>query len=78
MFKGYKIPNTTIQPDTVEGVIPTVDLDMDYLRLKEAGVEFLGEPQFIEEWGRRCIYFRDPEGNLLELNDASNVYLLSS
>lgn len=73
MFKGYKIPNTTIQPDTVEGVIPTVNLDMDYLRLKEAGVEFLGEPQFIEEWGMRCTYFRDPEVNLLELNDASNV-----
>ena len=30
-------------------------------------------PQFIEEWGMRCTYFRDPEGNLFELNDASGV-----
>ncbi|MFQ7552802.1 MAG: VOC family protein [Blautia marasmi] len=34
---------------------------------------FLGEPQYIEAWGMRCTYFRDPEGNLFELNDANNV-----
>lgn len=65
MFQGY------VQPDTVTAVIPTDDLDQDYYRLQEAGVEFLGEPQFIEAWGMRCTYFRDPEGNLFELNDAS-------
>lgn len=65
--------NVNTQPDTVAAVIPTLDLDADYLRLKEAGVTFLGEPQYIEAWGMRCTYFRDPEGNLFELNDASNV-----
>lgn len=54
-------------------IIPTLDLDRDYLRLKEAGVSFLGEPQYIEAWGMRCTYFRDPEGNLFELNDTSGV-----
>lgn len=71
MFQGYQQPLSNEQPDTVVGVIPTDDIDEDYARLKEAGVEFLGEPQFIEDWGMRCTYFRDPEGNLFELNDAS-------
>lgn len=73
MFQGYTQPNASVQPDTVVAVIPTLDLDGDYLRLKEAGVPFLGEPQSIKEWGMRCTYFRDPEGNLFELNDASSV-----
>ena len=71
MFQGYVQPDTTKQPDTVTAVIPTDDLNQDYCRLQEAGVEFLGEPQFIEAWGMRCTYFRDPEGNLFELNDSS-------
>lgn len=65
MFQGYKQPNTSTQPDTITAVIPTLDLDGDYRRLKEAGVPFLGEPQYIEDWGMRCTYFRDPEGNFL-------------
>lgn len=51
MFQGYEQPNGSTQPDTVVAVIPTLDLDADYLRLKEAGVMFLGEPQYIEAWG---------------------------
>ncbi|MDD3252084.1 MAG: VOC family protein [Lachnospiraceae bacterium] len=73
MFEGYTQPTGNAQPDTVVAVIPSLDLDGDYLRLKEAGVPFLGEPQRIEAWGMRCTYFRDPEGNLFELNDASGV-----
>lgn len=70
-FKGYTLPKADTQPDTIVGVIPTTDLDGDYARLKEAGVTFLAEPQYIEAWGMRCTYFRDTEGNLFELNDAS-------
>ena len=73
MFNGYVQPDKLTQPDTVVAVIPTDDLDKDYKRLKEAGVKFLGEPQLIEAWGMRCTYFRDPEGNLFELNDAASV-----
>ncbi len=65
MFRGYKQPNVTTQPDTIVAVIPTLDLDADYSRLKKSGRDFLGEPQYIEAWGMRCTYFRDPEGNLL-------------
>lgn len=71
LFKGYELPTTNTQPDTVVAVIPTDYLDEDYLRLKEAGVEFVGEPQYIEEWGMRCTYFRDTEGNLFELTDST-------
>lgn len=73
MFKGYAQPDGNVQPDTVMAVIPSGELDADYQRLKKAGVAFLGEPQTIEDWGMRCTYFRDPEGNLFELNDASGV-----
>lgn len=73
MYEGYKQPNGNTQPDTITAIIPSDDLDKDYMRLKEAGVEFLGEPQLIEDWGMRCTYFRDPEGNLFELNNAGGV-----
>ncbi|MCL1973155.1 MAG: VOC family protein [Endomicrobia bacterium] len=73
MFNGYAQPHGNAQPDTVVAVIPSENLDKDYQRLKEAGVQFLSEPQLIEAWGMRCTYFRDPEGNLFELNDASGV-----
>jgi len=69
MYKGYTQPSETTQPDTVVAIIPSDNVDEDYKRLQEAGVEFLGEPQTIEEWGFRMAYFRDPEGNLFELMD---------
>ncbi|MDR2888917.1 MAG: VOC family protein [Lachnospiraceae bacterium] len=73
MFQGYVQPDAGTQPDTIVAVIPSENLDQDYQRLNDAGVPFLGEPQHIEDWGMRCAYFRDPEGNLFELNDASGV-----
>lgn len=73
MFQGYQQPDGDRPTETLVAVIPSHDLDGDYLRLKEAGVPFIGEPQYIEDWGMRCTYFRDPEGNLFELNDASGV-----
>ena len=70
-YKGYVQPTTNAQPDTFVATIPTDDIDGDYKRLKDAGVEFIGEPQSIQEWGMRCVYFRDPEGNLFELTDGN-------
>jgi len=69
-YKGYTQPSTTAQPDTTSLCIPSDNVDEDYKRLKAAGVEFIGEPQTIEDWGMRCVYFRDPEGNLLSLDGA--------
>lgn len=73
LFPGYDQPISLSQPDTIVAVIPSFDLDRDYRRLKEAGVDFVGAPTVIKEWGMRCTYFRDPEGNLFEINDASGV-----
>lgn len=71
MFKGYEKPNASNQSDTIAIMISTDNLEEDYKRLKDAGVHFLGEPQFIEDWQQRCTYFRDPEGNLFELSDSN-------
>jgi len=67
-YKGYIQPSATAQPDTTSFGIPSDNVDEDYTRLKEAGVEFIGEPQTIEDWGLRCVFFRDTEGNLLSLD----------
>jgi len=67
-YKGYTLPSGTTPTDTIEFCIPCDNVDEDYKRLKDAGVEFIGEPQTIEDWAMRCVYFRDPEGNLLELS----------
>lgn len=73
MFEGYEQPKGSSQPDTLVTVIPSDDLNGDFQRLKEAGVQFSGVPQFIADWGMSCVYFRDPEGNLFELNDAGSI-----
>ena len=67
MYKGYVPPAGTGRTDQVIYIIPTGDVDSDYKMLKERGVSFIGEPQTIREWYMRCVYFRDPEGNLFEL-----------
>ena len=69
-FKGYAQPAANAPQDTAVAVIRTEDVAGDYQRLKEKGVEFLGEPQRMDDWGGfNCTYFRDPEGNLFELMD---------
>lgn len=45
------------------------DIDAEYARLKAAGVTFLSEPQSLELVGLRSVYFRDPEGNILEFQE---------
>lgn len=50
----------------------TEDIDKEYARLKELGVEFLSEPQTFDStsygFGKsRAVYFLDPDRNVLEL-----------
>ena len=42
------------------------EVDACYEHLKAAGVEAL-EPPSDQGWGRRTLFFKDPEGNLLEV-----------
>ena len=68
--KGYVQPDNKAQSDTVMIFIPSDNFEEDYKRLRNAGVEFFGEPQFLESWGGvNSVFFRDPEGNLFELSD---------
>lgn len=67
---GYVQPAENSQPDTLICIIPSDDLAADYERLRAKGVEFLAPPQKIDAWGMTVMYFRDPEGNLFEINDA--------
>ena len=69
---GYVQPSAAGNSDTMSFSIPSEDVQADYERLKAKGVEFLSEPQFIEAWGGfTSAYFRDPEGNLFDLNDGA-------
>ena len=48
------------------------DIDREYRRLKEMGVEFLSDPQTFDStkygFGKsRAVYLRDPDGIVLEL-----------
>jgi lactoylglutathione lyase len=44
------------------------DVDEAYRRLSERGVHFVGEPTDQLGWGIRVAHFRDPDGNLAEIN----------
>ena len=44
------------------------DVDTEYERLRERGVAFTAPPVDRPDWGERTAHFRDPDGNLLELN----------
>ena len=66
-YKGYTPPGGNVPTDTIELSFPSDDVDADYKRLKELGIEFISEPQTMAEWGMRCVWLRDPEGNLLEI-----------
>jgi catechol 2,3-dioxygenase-like lactoylglutathione lyase family enzyme len=66
-YTGYVSLNGTVKTDQVVYCTGLDNLDEAYRELKVKGVEFLGEPQTIPGWGIRCVYFRDPEGNLFEI-----------
>ena len=39
-------------------------------QLRDAGIDFETEPTDREDWGIRVAHFRDPEGTLIEINEA--------
>lgn len=47
------------------------DVDVEYARLLEAGMTFHSEPQTVGG-GVRTVYGRDPEGNVVELQELSS------
>jgi catechol 2,3-dioxygenase-like lactoylglutathione lyase family enzyme len=43
------------------------DVDRTYQQLRSQGVQFMAEPFTYDPPGYRVVFFRDPEGNILEL-----------
>jgi len=54
--------------DKVALIFEVANVDEYYYQLQEKGVQFIKEPLDYPSWGIRAAYFRDPDGNLLEIN----------
>ncbi|GEM_PF-140377 len=54
--------------DSVLLVIEVNDVDEAYAKMKTRGVEFVTQPHDQKDWMLRVAHFRDPDGNLLEIN----------
>jgi catechol 2,3-dioxygenase-like lactoylglutathione lyase family enzyme len=46
-----------------------VDLDAEYERMSAAGVLFPKKPRLVANGGAKTTYARDPDGNILELQE---------
>ena len=68
VVENETVPSEANGQDTVAVVLRVDDVDQVYTDLQNSGVEFLTEPQDRADWGIRTAHFRDPEGNLVEIN----------
>jgi len=56
------------QQDDVCLIFSVEDVDVTYDLLENKGVIPINKPHDRKEWGIRCFHFRDPAGNLIEVN----------
>lgn len=63
--------NTTAT-DTVALIFAVENVDAAYAALQAKGVTFTAAPQDHPDWGIRTAHFRDPAGNLIEINQSLN------
>jgi len=54
--------------DQVMLIFGVEDVDEVLGRLRRQGVQFVADPQDHPDWGIRTAHFRDPYGNLIEIN----------
>ena len=54
--------------DKIALIFEVPDVDEYHRQLKAKGVQFVKKPQDFPSWGLRAAYFRDPDGNLIEIN----------
>ena len=62
------LPADAVCQDRVLLAIEVADIDQFAAALKARGVELLVEPHNQPDWGIRCAFLRDPDGNLIEIN----------
>ena len=55
--------------DRVALIFAVEDVDRAYRRLADKGVTFVTEPMDRPGWGVKTAHFRDPDGNLIEINE---------
>ena len=55
--------------DTIVIILQVPNVDSAYKELQERGVSFITKPEDREEWIIRTAHLRDPDGNLIELNE---------
>jgi catechol 2,3-dioxygenase-like lactoylglutathione lyase family enzyme len=49
-------------------VFAVADVDRVYKFLMQKGIMPINKPHDRKDWGIRCFHFRDPDGNLIEIN----------
>ena len=67
-LKTGQLPAQATAQDGVVLCVAVDDVDAMAERVASHGVELLIEPTSIPAWGLRAAHFRDPSGNLIEIN----------
>lgn len=62
------LPADASAQDRVVLTFEVESVDAAYERLRERGVEFVAAPADRPDWMIRTAHFRDPDGNLIEIN----------
>jgi lactoylglutathione lyase len=63
-------PSSAESQDKVVLIMAVEDTDIVYRQLQEKGVTFVTDPLDRPNWGLRTAHFRDPDGNLIEINSS--------
>ena len=61
-------PSRAEGPDPVALIFAVDDVDVAYRELIDRGVALVTRPLDRPHWGIRTAHFRDPDGNLIEIN----------
>lgn len=61
------------ESDQMSLIFEVDNVDQSFAELKAMGIEFATEPHDQEAWYLRVAHFRDPAGNLLEINHSLSV-----
>jgi catechol 2,3-dioxygenase-like lactoylglutathione lyase family enzyme len=67
-LKTISKPAEVDSQDRMAMIFGVDDVDATCSKLKSHGVQFVTEPHERKDWGIRVAHFRDPDGNLIEIN----------
>ncbi len=62
------LPAMVEAQDKMSLIFTVEDVDAACQQLKSQGISLLGDPADHADWGIRSAYLRDPDGNLIEIN----------